>query len=80
MDILSQVVDICSSGQGCDLGNWHKKELKKLFKTIPSQNEKENFFIDEFIPNVFASDGWQVSDIQLVKELLDITKPIKITI
>lgn len=36
-DFDEQMDDILSSGQGSDLSNWHKNQLKELFGSFPNK-------------------------------------------
>lgn len=79
--VLSRVIDICSSGPGGELEGWHFKTLRALFdEHLTTEHDREVFFSELFVPNTFNSDGWQISDLRAIKELLNIEKSISITI
>jgi hypothetical protein len=79
--LLDQVIDIASSGSGGELGSWHKEELTTVFKKLTTAQEREEFFVNEFLPYTQTCDGgWYLSDMKLIKQLLKIKKPITIEI
>jgi hypothetical protein len=83
MTLLDEVVDICSSGNGDlhDPRGWHRKELKRVFKEHSmTLKEREQWFVKKFLPDCLNSDGWSMSDLDVIKRLLGIKKRIKISL
>ena len=81
-ELLDTVIDICSSGQGCEgLEEWHIKELKKVFNKNLRSKVNRDWFFAEFVAFVNnSSDGWTLDDVNTIKELLKIEGRIKVVL
>lgn len=77
-EIVDQVVDIVSSGDGGELEDWHFKELKKLFRKVPSSQRDE--LLELIVAKANDTEGWFLGDLQEIAELLKSEKSVKFCI
>jgi len=76
-DLLDQIDDIMSSGQGEDMTNWHRRELTKLIKPLTTQTKSDLF--TTYTNNIVKQEGWTIEEINLIGKLCG-AKNIKLKI
>lgn len=79
MNALDTLVDICSSGDGDLTGTWHQKQLKEWNNDFfTSQQDRDSFFMNQFIPEVQANEGWDLDAVVAVQGIMSIKGTVKV--
>lgn len=72
-ELMEEVIDICSSGLGGGLDEFHITELKRVFRRAKlTKEQKLDFFVNTFVPGCFGSCGWMIEDLSVIRNCLQL--------